>query len=92
MSSKISHGTGFLTCQFVEEVALLQVELGLQCGKDDVERILGVIGGQAGVIKDVVIRMEDVRIAGVGGQFVDNLLELDVSDLDLWGVSEPFRL
>ena len=32
-------------CQFVEEVALLQVELGLQCGKDDVERILGVIGG-----------------------------------------------
>ena len=66
MSSQINHGTGLLTCQFVEEVALLQVELGLQCGKDSVERILGVIGGQAGVIKDVVIRMEDVGIVGTG--------------------------
>ena len=76
MSSKIKHGTGFLTCQFVEDldnVALLEVELGLQGGKDSVEGILGVVGGQAGVIKetvikDVVIRIEDVRIAGVGSR------------------------
>ena len=63
----------FLTCQLVEEVALLQVELGLQCGKDSVERILGVVGGQARVVKEtvirgVMIRMEDVRIAGVGSR------------------------
>ena len=73
MSSKINHGTGFLTCQFVEEVALLQVELGFQSGKDSVERIVGVVGEQVGVvketvIKDVVIRMEDVRIARVGSR------------------------
>ena len=60
-------------CQLVEEVALLQVELGLQCGKDSVERILGVVGGQAGVVKEtvirgVMIRMEDIRIAGAGSR------------------------
>ena len=57
MSSKIKHGTGFLTCQFVEDLdneALLEVELGLQGGKDSVEGILGVIGGQAGGIKEAV--------------------------------------